>query len=316
MPEARLQRKIAAFLEIFGLTDDQHAPMSAYSKGMRQKILISAALLHDPQILVLDEPNSGLDVTTSLVLRSLVRALAAEGRMVLYCSHVLEIVEQIATDVLILQDGRVAAHGSVGELRRMMASPTLEQVFRRLVVADGRRRPRADPDGRDEGMKSIPSGTHAGANVLWPVLRERGVAGRATGATRHLEPRRSWRARFHAWRFGSGARTSHAWHSSRANLFDAILRDQVLYVTYSMMALGFVAMLMWEGVFPDRRDARIARRPAAFHPDTCGGTAGRRSAHLRRCSASASICRRPWRTASSSLSTRPRPDRCALPRRT
>jgi ABC-2 type transport system ATP-binding protein len=135
MPETRLQPKIAAFLEIFGLTDDQHAPMSAYSKGMRQKILIAAALLHDPQILVLDEPNSGLDVTTSLMLRSLIRALAAEGRMVLYCSHVLEIVEQIATDVLILQDGRVAAHGSVGELRRMMASPTLEQVFRRLVVA-------------------------------------------------------------------------------------------------------------------------------------------------------------------------------------
>jgi ABC-2 type transport system ATP-binding protein len=135
MPEARLQRKIAAFLDIFGLTDDQHAPMSAYSKGMRQKILISAALMHDPQILVLDEPDSGLDVTSSLVLRSLVRALAAEGRMVLYSSHVLEIVEQIATDVLILQDGRVAAHGSVGELRRMMASPTLEQVFRRLVVA-------------------------------------------------------------------------------------------------------------------------------------------------------------------------------------
>jgi ABC-2 type transport system ATP-binding protein len=140
IPEAALQRKIAAFLDIFGLTDDQHAPMSAYSKGMRQKILIAAALLHDPQILVLDEPNSGLDVTTSLVLRSLVHALAAEGRMVLYCSHVLEIVEQIATDVLILQDGRVAAHGSVSELRHMMASPTLEQVFRRLVVA-------ADVDG-------------------------------------------------------------------------------------------------------------------------------------------------------------------------
>ena len=135
MPEARLQRKIAAFLEVFGLTNDRHAPMSAYSKGMRQKVLISAALLHDPQILVLDEPNSGLDVTTSLMLRSLVRALAAEGRMVLYCSHVLEIVEQVATDVLILQDGRVAAHGSVGDLRRMMASPTLEEVFRRLVVA-------------------------------------------------------------------------------------------------------------------------------------------------------------------------------------
>jgi ABC-2 type transport system ATP-binding protein len=134
MPEERLQRKIEAFLEVFGLSDDRHASMSAYSKGMRQKILIAAALLHDPQIIILDEPNSGLDVTTSLVLRSLVQALAAEGRMVVYCSHVLEIVEQVATDVLILQDGRIAAHGSVRELRSMMASPTLEEVFRRLVV--------------------------------------------------------------------------------------------------------------------------------------------------------------------------------------
>lgn len=134
LPEASLRRKIAAFLDIFGLTETQHAPMSAYSKGMRQKILISAALLHDPQIIIFDEPNSGLDVTSSLVLRSLVQALAAEGRMVLYSSHVLEIVEQVATDVLILQNGRVAAHGSVSELRGMMELPSLEQVFRRLVV--------------------------------------------------------------------------------------------------------------------------------------------------------------------------------------
>lgn len=139
-PEARLRRKIAEFLEAFGLTDDQHAPMSAYSKGMRQKILISAALIHDPRIIVFDEPNSGLDVTSSLVLRSLVQQLAAEGRMVIYSSHVLEIVEQVATDVLILQDGHVAAHGSVAELRSMLQLPSLEQVFRRLVV-------RSDVDG-------------------------------------------------------------------------------------------------------------------------------------------------------------------------
>ena len=83
------------------------------SKGMRQKILISAALLHDPEIIILDEPNSGLDVTTTLVLRSLVQALAAEGRMVIYSSHVLESVERIATDVIILNDGKVVAHDSV-----------------------------------------------------------------------------------------------------------------------------------------------------------------------------------------------------------
>src|SRR6476469_5791303 len=106
LPEPALRAKIGAFLEIFGLTDDQHAPLSAYSKGMRQKILISAALLHNPQIVIFDEPDSGLDVTSSLILRSLVQALAADGRSVVYCSHVLEIVEQVATDVLILHGGR------------------------------------------------------------------------------------------------------------------------------------------------------------------------------------------------------------------
>ena len=134
LPEAVLRRRIDGFLEAFGLADDRHAPLSAYSKGMRQKILISAALLHDPRVIIFDEPNSGLDVTSSLMLRSLTQVLAAEGRMILYSSHVLEIVEQVATDVLILHDGRVVAHGSAAELRGMMALPSLEQVFRRLVV--------------------------------------------------------------------------------------------------------------------------------------------------------------------------------------
>jgi ABC-2 type transport system ATP-binding protein len=130
-----LERKIDAFLQIFGLEDDRYAQMSAYSKGMRQKILISAALLHDPDIVVLDEPNSGLDVTSSLVLRSLVQELAAAGKMIIYSSHVLEIVEKVATDVLILHDSRVVAHDSVSRLRDLMALPSLEDVFKKVVVA-------------------------------------------------------------------------------------------------------------------------------------------------------------------------------------
>lgn len=135
IPSKRLYRKIDGFLQLFGLQDDVHAPMSAYSKGMRQKVLISAALLHDPAIIVLDEPNSGLDVTTSLVLRRLVQRLAAEGRIVIYSSHVLEIVEQVATDVLILHDGHVVAHDSVSRLRELMALSSLEEVFKNLVIA-------------------------------------------------------------------------------------------------------------------------------------------------------------------------------------
>jgi ABC-2 type transport system ATP-binding protein len=101
---------------------------------MRQKILISAALLHNPAIVILDEPNSGLDVTTTLVLRSLVQTLASEGRMVVYSSHVLEVVERVATDVIILNDGRVVAHDSVSRLRELMELASLEQVFRQLVI--------------------------------------------------------------------------------------------------------------------------------------------------------------------------------------
>jgi ABC-2 type transport system ATP-binding protein len=131
---SRIDARIDAFISLFNLRDDVHSPLSAFSKGMRQKILISAALLHDPDIIILDEPNSGLDVTTTLVLRSLVQTLAAEGRMVVYSSHVLESVERIATDVIILNDGKVVAHDSVSRLRELLELPSLEQVFRQLVI--------------------------------------------------------------------------------------------------------------------------------------------------------------------------------------
>ena len=130
-----LDEKIQAFMHIFGLEEGRYAQMSAYSKGMRQKILISAALLHDPEIIVLDEPNSGLDVTSTLILRSLVQELSAAGKMIVYSSHVLEIVEKVATDVLILHDSKVVAHDSVSRLRDLMALPSLEQVFRKVVIA-------------------------------------------------------------------------------------------------------------------------------------------------------------------------------------
>ncbi|HEY0872747.1 MAG TPA: ABC transporter ATP-binding protein [Vicinamibacterales bacterium] len=130
-----LGKKIDAFMHIFGLEDDRYSQMSAYSKGMRQKILISAALLHDPEIIVLDEPNSGLDVTSSLILRSLVQELAGAGKMIIYSSHVLEIVERVATEVLILHESKVVAHDSVTRLRELMALPSLEDVFKKVVIA-------------------------------------------------------------------------------------------------------------------------------------------------------------------------------------
>jgi ABC-2 type transport system ATP-binding protein len=134
LPARTITRRVNAMLAIFGLQSDRDAPLTAYSKGMRQKILISAALLHDPSVIVFDEPCSGLDVGATLVLRSLVRQLAAEGRMVVYSSHVLEMVEQVCSEVLILHEGRVAAHNSVTELRRTLDAASLEDAFRTLVV--------------------------------------------------------------------------------------------------------------------------------------------------------------------------------------
>jgi predicted permease len=136
MPRRILDPKMDEFLRAFALWDDRHAPLSAYSKGMRQKILLSAALLHDPDVLVLDEPFSGLDVTAALMLRSLLRALAGQEKIILYSSHVLEVVEKICSKVLILRNGEVVAYDSIERLRELMSQPSLEGVFAQLTQAD------------------------------------------------------------------------------------------------------------------------------------------------------------------------------------
>jgi predicted permease len=132
MPREILEPKIDEFLRSFSLWNDRHDPLSSYSKGMRQKILLSAALLHNPDILILDEPFSGLDVTAALVVRSLLRKLAAEGKMILFSSHVLEVVEKVCTNVLILRKGEVVAYDSINRLQELMSQPSLEGVFAQL----------------------------------------------------------------------------------------------------------------------------------------------------------------------------------------
>jgi ABC-2 type transport system ATP-binding protein len=136
IPEIRLEKKITEFLKIFGLDADYHAPLTAFSKGMRQKILLSAALLHNPRIVVLDEPVSGLDVSTALVLRGVVESLAKDGRIIFYSSHELDTVERISTRVIILSHGRVVADDSAAKLRELMHAPSLESVFSQLAVQE------------------------------------------------------------------------------------------------------------------------------------------------------------------------------------
>ena len=133
IPRTILESKIDEFLRLFSLWEDRHCSVSAYSKGMRQKILLSAALLHNPDLLILDEPLSGLDVTTALVLRDLMAGLAERGCMILYSSHVLDVLEKVCARVLILCKGRVVAHDTIEHLRESMHESSLEGIFGQLT---------------------------------------------------------------------------------------------------------------------------------------------------------------------------------------
>jgi ABC-2 type transport system ATP-binding protein len=129
-----LAEKIEGLLRLFGLAGDRHVAIASYSKGMRQKILLSAALLHNPQLVFLDEPFSGLDVNSALVVRGVIQALAREGRGVLLSSHELEVVEKVCSRVVILHKGRVVADDSISALQSLMSLPTLEEIFTQLAV--------------------------------------------------------------------------------------------------------------------------------------------------------------------------------------
>jgi ABC-2 type transport system ATP-binding protein len=134
LPSKRAAERIHGLLRLFSLWGDRYTPISSYSKGMRQKILLSAALLHNPDLLLLDEPFSGLDVGTGLVLRSLIQELAARGKVVLFSSHELETVERVSSRVVILHRGKIVADDSIERLRTLMALPTLEEIFSQLAV--------------------------------------------------------------------------------------------------------------------------------------------------------------------------------------
>ncbi|MGE5245859.1 MAG: ABC transporter ATP-binding protein [Betaproteobacteria bacterium] len=134
--DAVLDDKIDRFLQLLGIWDDRYQTLASYSKGMRQKVLVAAAVLHDPRIVVLDEPFSGLDVTAARVLKAFVKALAGAGKVVVFSSHILEVVEQVCSRVVILKDGRSVGHDSVANLRSTLELPSLDAVFASLVAEE------------------------------------------------------------------------------------------------------------------------------------------------------------------------------------
>ncbi len=133
LEEKEVERKARGFLELFELERSMHQRIATYSKGMRQKVLISAALLHNADLIFLDEPLTGLDANTALLLKEFIRQMAREGKTVFYCSHVLDVVERLCDRVIILDHGKIVADGNLEELRRSTDRTTLEEIFKRLT---------------------------------------------------------------------------------------------------------------------------------------------------------------------------------------
>jgi ABC-2 type transport system ATP-binding protein len=133
MSTTSLTRRIDALLELFAMYPHRHSSIASYSKGMRQRILLIAALMDDPCLLIFDEPLSGLDVTSALVLKNLIKSLGQRGRTIFYCSHVLEVVQQVCTHLMILRKGVVLACDTTESIHSDAQNSSLERTFMHLV---------------------------------------------------------------------------------------------------------------------------------------------------------------------------------------
>jgi ABC-2 type transport system ATP-binding protein len=130
-----VQPRIEELLGMFELADVRSARMVTFSKGMRQKVLIAAALLHAPDVIIFDEPLNGLDANAMLVFKELLRGLALQGRTILFCSHLLDIVERLCPRIVIIDKGRAIAEGTPDAIAQRTHRPTLEQAFAVLTGA-------------------------------------------------------------------------------------------------------------------------------------------------------------------------------------
>ena len=131
-PRAAAVRR-GELLELFGLAAAAGQRMSELSKGMRQKVVLAAALIHRPEVLILDEPLDGLDATTAMVVKELLKKLAAQGRTILFSSHILEVVERMCSRIVIINHGRYVTSGTSAEIRTATGAATLEEAFSRLT---------------------------------------------------------------------------------------------------------------------------------------------------------------------------------------
>ncbi|MDQ7054862.1 MAG: ABC transporter ATP-binding protein [candidate division KSB1 bacterium] len=127
------EHRAGEFLELFDLQQDKNQRLAGFSKGMRQKVLIAAALLHNPEVLLFDEPLSGVDANTALVFKQLLRRFSEQGKTILFCSHVLEVVERLCTRIIIINEGEIVASGTPAAIAKQTGHATLEEAFNAIT---------------------------------------------------------------------------------------------------------------------------------------------------------------------------------------
>jgi len=123
----------AELLDLFSLTEEAGGRLATFSKGMRQKVVLSAALIHNPEVLILDEPLDGLDANTALIVKELLKKMAGQGKTILFSSHILEVVERMCTRIVIIQNGRQVAAGTSSEIVHLTQTRSLEEAFSKLT---------------------------------------------------------------------------------------------------------------------------------------------------------------------------------------
>jgi ABC-2 type transport system ATP-binding protein len=133
LPASSAAERRDELLELLGLGDARHNRLSTFSKGMKQKVVLAAALIHRPDVLILDEPLDGLDANSARVVKELLKSLAAQGRTILFCSHILEVVERVCTRIVILNKGEQIASGTPAEIAASVQVATLDDAFAALT---------------------------------------------------------------------------------------------------------------------------------------------------------------------------------------
>ena len=135
IPDNEAHARILRFGQFFELDEEtlRDKQLSAYSKGMRQKVVITSALLHNPKVIFFDEPLNGLDANVALSVKMLITSLAREGKTVVFCSHILDVVERICQRIVILHQGRILADGTLAELQQRCGEQSLEHIFNQLT---------------------------------------------------------------------------------------------------------------------------------------------------------------------------------------